>query len=133
MVNINELTLGQIREIAAAFPALFGKADAANGIYASMIGQYVIVRSRNEGVNAGYVEAADATGVILRDARRLWYHRPAVESESWYEGVANHGLAPDCKISAAVGRKVIVEEYSATVCSEKARQNIEGYKSHVQG
>ena len=132
MIDINELTIGQIREIAAAFPALFGKAEAGS-IYASMVGQYVIVRSRNEGVNAGYVEQADATGVVLRDARRLWYHKPAVESESWYEGVANHGLAPGCKISAPVTRKVIVEDYSLSMCSDNARRNIMEYKAHAQG
>ena len=133
MIDINELTIGQIREIAAAFPALFSKTETAGSIYASMIGQYVIVRSRNEGVNAGYVEQADETGVVLRDARRLWYHKPAIESESWYEGVANHGLAPGCKISAAVARKVIVEDYSLTKCSDKARRNIMEYKAHAQG
>ncbi len=131
MIDINELTIKQIQEIAAAFPALFGK--AADGIASSMIGKYAIVRSRNEGVNAGYVESADGTGVVLRDARRLWYHRPAVVSESWYEGVANHGLAEGCKISAPVGRKVIVEDYSLTACTDKARQSIEGYESHAQG
>lgn len=109
---------------------MVNKAD--NGIYDSIIGKYVLIRSRNEGVNAGYVEAADATGVILRDARRLWYHRPAVESESWYEGVANHGLSPESKISAAVVRKLIAEDYSATECTEKARQSIEGFMSHAQ-
>ena len=132
MIDINELTIGQIREIAAAFPALFGKA-AEDSITAGMTGKYVLVRSRNEGINAGYVEAADATGVVLRNARRLWYHRPAVDSESWYEGVANHGLAPNCKISAPVARKVIVENYSLTICTDKARQSIEGYPIHAQG
>ena len=133
MIDINDLTIGQIREIAATFPALFGKAEAASSITAGMVGQYVIVRSRNEGVNAGYVEAADSTGVVLRNARRLWYHKPAEQSESWYEGVANHGLAEGCKISGTVDRKIIIEDYSLTTCSEKARQSIEGYKSHAQG
>ena len=131
-MDINELTIGQVKEIAAAFPALFGKAETGD-IYSGLIGKYVIVRSRNEGVNAGYVEQADATGVVLRDARRLWYHKPAVESESWYEGVANHGLAPGCKISASVIRKVIVEDYSLTLCSDKARKSIMEYKAYAQG
>lgn len=132
MIDINELTIKQIREIGAAFPALFGKADAGS-ITAGMTGKYVIVRSRNEGVNAGYVEAADSTGVVLRACRRLWYHRPAEKCESWYEGVANHGLAPNCKISAPVKRKVIVEDYSLTLCTDKARQSIEDYPIHAQG
>lgn len=80
---------------------------------------------RNEGLNAGYVEAADETGVILKNARRMWYHKPAVKAEAWYEGVANHGLSTDSKVSGVVTRKVIVEEYSLTECTEIARQSIE--------
>lgn len=121
-MDINSLTIGQAKEIAA----MFGEVRTASGnLAASMVGKYVIVRSRNEGLNAGYVEAADETGVILKDARRLWYHKPAVKSEPWYEGVANHGLSEDSKISGAVARKVIIEEYSMTECSEVAEKSIQ--------
>ena len=136
MIDINELTVKQIKEIAAAFPSLFDMAQSSTpmtaSITADVIGRYVIVRSQNEGVNAGYVEKADDTGIVLRDARRLWYHRPAVETESWYEGVANHGLATGCKISAPVAIKIIVEGYSITPCTDKARRSIMEYESHAQ-
>ncbi len=98
----------------------------------SFVGQYVIVRSRNEGINAGEIEAMDATGIVLKNARRIWYHKPASKSESWYEGVANHGLSSDSKISGAVSQKVIIEDYSITVCSETARQSIESAIPHAQ-
>lgn len=123
-MDINSLTLGQIKELTS----LFGSApisSPSSGISASMVGKYVIVRSRNEGLNAGYVEAADNTGVILKDAKRLWYHKPAVKTESWYEGVANHGLSKDSKVSGSVPRKVIIEDYSMTECTDIARQSIE--------
>lgn len=127
MVNLNEITIGQAKELAS----MFGDSSApetkipSSGVASSMVGKYVIVRSRNEGLNAGYVEAADETGVILKDAKRLWYHKPAVKTEAWYEGVANHGLSKDSKVSGAVVRKVIVENYSMTECTEIARQSIE--------
>ena len=95
-------------------------------------GKYVIVRSRNEGINAGYVKDADETGIILKKARRIWYHKPADTSESWYEGVANHGLSPDSKVSGVVKSKAIIEDYSITQCSKKARQSIEAAVSHAQ-
>jgi hypothetical protein len=125
-MNTDNLTLGQICELIR----LFGNNSnvSTNGsasIASSMVGKYVIVRSRNEGLNAGYVEAADDTGVILKDAKRLWYHKPAVKTEAWYEGVANHGLSSDSKVSGSVSRKVIVEDYSMTECTEIARQSIE--------
>ena len=130
MSNIDNLTIAEAREIAAMFAQM--TAPKTSSITDSLISKYVIVRSRNEGVNAGYVEAADETGIVLRNARRLWYHKPAVESESWYEGVANHGVSNDSKISAPVALKAIIEDYSATLCTEKAQNNIEGAPTHAQ-
>ena len=129
-MNIDNLTIAQAREIAA----MFAQATAPKNVRITdnLIGKYVIVRSRNEGINAGYVEAADETGIVLRNARRLWYHKPAVNSESWYEGVANHGLSLDSKISAPVAIKAIIEDYSVTVCTEKAQASIEGMTAHAQ-
>ena len=129
-INIDNLTIAEAREIAAMFAQV--AAPKASRITDDLIGKYVIVRSRNEGVNAGYVEAADETGIVLRNARRLWYHKPADASESWYEGVANSGLSPDSKISATVAIKAIIEDYSVTICTKKARASIEGASSHAQ-
>lgn len=83
-------------------------------IASTMIGKKVIVRSRNEGVNCGTVDAADETGIILKDCRRLWYHKPQDINLSWYEGVANSGISKDSKVSCTVTRKIIIEDYSMT-------------------
>lgn len=96
------------------------------------IGKYVIVRSRNEGINAGVVLELDDTGIILEDARRLYYHKPANKNLSWYEGVALEGLSSDSKIGAEV-TKLIVEDYSLTVCSKEGEKSIRGAKANVQG
>lgn len=108
------------------------KAQTGNGLASRAVGKYVIVRSRNEGINAGLVVAADETGVILSNARRLWHHKPRVVSESWYEGVANHGLSDDSRVSAAVLEKVIIENYSMTICTDIGRQSIEAAVAHAQ-
>jgi hypothetical protein len=79
-----------------------------------MIGKAVIVRSRNEGINVGIVELADETGVVLKNSRRLYYHRPKDKSLSWYEGVAQSGISEDSRVSGTVDRKVIIEDYSMT-------------------
>lgn len=94
-------------------------------------GKYDLVRSHSEGVNAGKVLEADASGVVLQDARRLWFHVPAEESQSWYEGVANTGLGPRSKVSAVVPLKVIVEDYSMTVCSVMAEESIRNFDAHA--
>lgn len=101
----------------------------SNNITSSLIGEYVIIRSRSEGINAGYLVEADETGCVLRDSRRLWYHKPK-NNESWYEGVALYGLSDDSKISVAVDRKIIIEDYSITKCTEEARLSIQGAKAN---
>ncbi len=122
-MNIEDLTLKQINEIKA-----MTSSETSTNMLKKYIGKYVICRTRNEGLNVGYVKDLDETGVILTDARRAWYHRPADDS-SWYEGVANNGLSENSKISEPV-EKVIIEDYSLTICSEKAEKSLINAKSY---
>ena len=126
-MDINSLTLGQLKEVAALFPASSG-----SGFYQRYIGKKVIVRSRNEGVNFGEVVACDATGIVLKNARRLWYHKPADTLQSWYEGVANTGVSSDSRLSASVAEKAIIEQYGITICTDVAIKSIEGAKTNEQ-
>jgi len=130
-MDINDLTIGQAKELSA----LFGNNDRADttkmSLYSRYVGMYVICRTHNEGVNAGKVLALDETGVILEDARRLYYHKPASKSLSWYEGVAIDGLSSDSRVGAAV-EKILVEDYSLTVCSDKGEKSIRGAKDNEQ-
>jgi hypothetical protein len=89
-----------------------------------MIGKPVIVRSRNEGVNIGVVVVADASGVEIKNCRRIYYHKPKDKKLSWYEGVAVSGLSSDSKVSGTVSSKVIIEDYSMTLCNDKAYKSI---------
>lgn len=129
MININELTIGQVKELSNLISPQVS--TQKNDLFSRYIGRYVICRSRNEGVNAGKVLAADDTGVILEDARRLYYHKPIDKKTSWYEGVARTGLSEDSKIGAAV-EKIIVEDYSLTICTEEAEKSIRGAKDNAQ-
>lgn len=93
-------------------------------IASRMIGKNVIVRSRNEGINAGTVVLADDTGVELKNCRRIWYHKPKDKALSWYEGVAVTGLSNDSKVSGTVSQKIIIEDYSMTECTDEAFKSI---------
>ena len=126
-MDIDSLTLGQIKEIKAL---LGGSEGVKPSILQSAIGKYVIVRIRNEGINAGYLKAADETGCVLSNARRIWYHKPKNNKTSWYEGVADNGLHDDSKISCSVDEKYIIEDYSITVCTDEAAKSIKEKKSH---
>ena len=101
-------------------------------IYERFIGKYVLVRSRNEGINAGKVLLANENAIVLKNARRLWHHKPLEKTVSWYEGVAKYGLSSDSKISCAVLEKTIIEKYSVTVCTKEAEQSIKAFVSHAQ-
>lgn len=128
-ININDLTLGQLKEL----NSLLGhsSSNSQSDLYSDFIGDYVICRSRGEGVNAGYVVKADDTGVILKDARRLYYHAPKDTKMSWCEGVAKSGLSESSKVGTT-SEKLIVEDYSLTLCTEEARQSIQSAPDHEQ-
>lgn len=126
-MNIDDLTIGEAKQLAGLFQAGTKPSD----LRSRYVGKYVICRSRNEGVNAGKVIAADETGVILEDARRLYYHKPLNKNVSWYEGIAKDGISKDSKVGAAV-EKIIVEDYSLTICTAPAEKSIRGAKDHEQ-
>ena len=98
-----------------------------------MIGHFVIVRSRNEGINAGTVVFADQSGVELMNCRRIYYHRPKDTSLSWYEGVATSGLDSRSKTSGTVPSKIIIEDYSMTECTPEAETSIMEFTPNAQG
>lgn len=130
-MNIDELTYGQIKEIAKLACGTSKPEKSSNGLGSQFVGKYVIVRSRNEGINAGKVLELDDTGIILEDARRLYYHKPINKELSWYEGVALEGLSKDSRVGAEV-TKLIVEDYSITVCTKDAEKSIRGAKGNAQ-
>lgn len=128
-MNINELTIGQLKDL----QSFIGGASNNNGsdLYSRYIGKYVICRSRNEGVNAGKVIQLDDTGVILEDARRLYYHKPINKNVSWYEGIAKCGISEDSRVGTAI-EKIIVEDYSLTVCTPEAEKSLREVKDNEQ-
>lgn len=131
-INIDDLTFGQIKQLSSIInnnSSLNTKSES--NLFSRYVGQYVICRTRNEGINAGKVIDCDETGVILEDSRRLYYHKPADKALSWYEGVALEGLSKDSKIGAEV-EKAIIEDYSLTVCTEKAEKSIRSAKTNEQ-
>ena len=121
MIDINELTIGQIREIAAAFPALFGKTATAN-IADGMVGKYAVVRCYSAGVHAGIVAAIDGDKVILKDSRRLWSWKAAKGVA--LSGVAQFGIVGG-KIVAANPEIYLTGVIEVTPCTDAAKESIQ--------
>jgi hypothetical protein len=132
-MNIDNLTIGQLKDIQSLLSLEHNSVSNTKktDIYSRYIGKYVICRTRNEGVNAGTVIQLDETGVILADARRLYYHEPINKKVSWYEGVAKSGISKNSKVGTA-REKLIVEDYSLTVCTEEAEKSIKEQQDHEQ-
>ena len=68
-MDINELTIGQLRELAPMVSRFAGEIPASRY---SMIGLKCIVRTYSAGVWFGTITQKDKNEVIVSDARRLW-------------------------------------------------------------
>lgn len=128
-MNIDKMTYGELKEIAS-----ISNGDRNNNgsdtLYEGLIGKYVIVRSHNEGLNAGYLEKAEAAGCVITEAKRLFRPISKDRGLSWYEGVSVSGLGDKSVVSGAVEKKVISESYSLTVCTQTAVDSIRGFKAN---
>jgi hypothetical protein len=83
-MNIDNLTFGELKQIASLFGA--AQQPAKSSEPHPYIGKYVIARCYCAGVHAGFVMSVDGENVILADSRRLW---------SWQakDGIALSGVA----------------------------------------
>lgn len=91
-MNIDSLTFGELKQIAALFNATQQGASTAH----PFVGQYVIARCYAAGVHAGEVVSIDGDNVILKDSRRLWSWK-AVDGVA-LSGVAQHGIKAGSKL-----------------------------------
>ena len=135
MLDIDKLTIGEVKELQKLLGGALSSSSVAsvNGnIFNDVIGRYVIVRSRNEGINVGYVRALDETGIVITNVRRLYYHKPLDLKMSWYEGIATSGCSSDTKISNEVEEKYIIEDYSITMCTKEAEDVLRNAKTNKQ-
>jgi hypothetical protein len=124
-MTIDDLTIGQAREIARMFAAETPQSKIDNG----MIGQYVIVRCRDAGVHAGVLEAYSGREAILNESRRLWYWKPA-GGAAFLSGVAAEGLDASSKIGVSI-KVHLTETCEIILCSTKAAKSIKEAKSYA--
>ena len=118
-MNIEKLTIGQAREIAA----LFGD-TRETGTAHPFAGQYVICRCYSAGVHAGVLISQSGDRAVLKDSRRLWSWK--TKGGSALSGIAVHGLESgkvDSKTDIALTGVI-----ETIPCSDAARQSIEEYR-----
>ena len=93
-------------------------------------GDYVVVRTCNAGVHAGYLVERNGQEVLLKNTRRLWYWKGAASLSQ----VAGSGITnPDaCKFPAAIAEIQLIDAIEVIPCTEKAKSIIEGVKEWVE-
>lgn len=123
MINIEELTIGQAKELATLFSAPQQPQQPQTGLN-SMLGKKCVVRTHSAGVWFGEIAEKAGNEVVVKNARRMW-HWHAAESIS-LSAVALYGINQDkSKIVAAVPT-VWLEAIELIPASDKAITSIEG-------
>lgn len=125
-MNIEELTLKQIREITTLVNGATVQPDLGAYVPHPFVGKYVIARCYSAGVHAGTVVSVDGETVVLKNSRRLWSWK--AKDGVALSGVAQTGVQAGCKIDV-----VNPEIYLTGVCelipaSAVARESIDDLK-----
>jgi hypothetical protein len=119
MIDIDSLTLGQLKEIQSC--RLVNKTKETCDVSA----RPVIVRCRDAGVWFGYYAGHDGREVRLMQARRMYAWKPA--QEATLSGCANYGIdQAQSKITRAVSKVTLLEACEIIDCTEIAEKSIDG-------
>lgn len=106
-MNIDELTVAQIKQIATIAHGLTNNSNQSQPVNGDM--RWVIVRCRDAGVQYGQLVGYEGRTVILANARQMWTWKSA-GNDGTLLGCAKHGVLNDGrKFSAPVKLSVLLE------------------------
>lgn len=123
-MNIDNLTFGELKQIAALFGAT--QSAPATAKPHPYLGKYVIARCYSAGVHAGYVESVDGENVVLTDSRRLWSWK--ARDGVALSGVAQNGIQSGCKIDTLNPSIYLTGVCELIPCSDAAKESINDFK-----
>lgn len=115
-MNINDLTIGQARELAAL---LGGHVQASRPH--PMVGKYVILRCYSAGVHAGELVSQEGDQAVLRNARRLWSWK--ARAGIALSGLSQHGLESG-KVDTMLPEIALTGVIETIPCSDTAKESI---------
>ena len=121
-MDINNLTIGQVRELAAMFSGVNSNSVGIN----FSIGKNVIIRTYSAGVWCGKLEQKEGNEVVLSGARRLW--RWWAKDSISLSGVANYGIIEEKSKIAPKIEGVWLEAIEIIPTTEIAEKSIMGAK-----
>lgn len=120
-MNIDDLTIGDAKRLAAMIGGGAGPSvpsGAGNG-------RPVIVRSRDAGVQFGYLDRYEGTTVHLRNARQMWSWT-AAEGGTLLD-CATHGVKAG-KFSTTTSAVIVIGACAIIDCTDKAVKSLESAK-----
>lgn len=121
-MNIDDLTIGQAKELVKQFGGENNEPESY------LLGQYVIVRSRESGVHAGFLTQRHNRLVVLKESRRLWYWKAKMEHT--LSAVALHGLGDGSKIAGVLPVVEVLDACEIIPVSKSAMVSIQEFASH---
>ena len=127
-MNIDNLTFGQLKQIAAMFSGQTTPTTtpATPATPHPFVGKYVIARCYSAGVHAGTVVSVDGETVILKDSRRLWSWKAA--DGVALSGVAQNGVVKDGSKIDTINPEIYLTGMCELIpCSAKAQESINDY------
>ena len=122
-MNIEDLTLKQIKEIAAMVNSQ-QCSDKPQSKPHPFIGKHVIARCYSAGVHAGVVVSVDGDTAILKDSRRMWSWK--AQDGIALSGVAQNGVKSDSKIDTMNPEIYLTGIAELIPTTAKAKESING-------
>jgi hypothetical protein len=118
-MNIDDLTIGKAKELAA----MFGNQDVAPP--SPHIGKVCIIRTYASGVHCGELVSQNGRQIELKNARRLWRWDVAPHGISLSE-VATYGpVGSRSKICVAVAEMTVLDGLEVIPCTPQAAKVID--------
>ena len=117
--NINEIEINGAKYVKKGSEQV--KSESVDGM------EYVVIRSGQAGVFAGYLKSKDRDEVTMVNTRRLWYWDGASSlSQLAMEGVTK---PENCKFSVVVNNQIVLGVCEILNTTEKAKTCIEEIES----
>ena len=116
-MNIDQLTYGELKQIAAMFAATTAAEHP-------MVGKYVVCRCYSAGVHAGVLVSQTGDEAVLKDSRRLWSWK--AKSGVALSGLSQHGLESG-KVDTLLPEIALTGVIETIPCSQIAEGSIRGY------
>ena len=121
-MNINEITIGEAKQIAAMFQGMALTPSMPISQH-PMVGKFCIARCVSAGVHAGEVVSVDGENVILKDSTRLWSWK--AKDGLALSGVAQHGIKTSESMRDAVNPIIYITGVCELIpCTEAAKESI---------